>query len=75
MLEYTKDELKKIFYKEDTIAFLRRVKKTGLYYSAVVENEKDQQDIFFLVPLDEKEMGDAVFLPEMSAKHLIRWMQ
>jgi hypothetical protein len=81
MLEYTKDELKKVFYKQKTTAHFMAVKKSGIYYQATVPLTEDSydvnsyQDILFIIPLDPKEIGDARFEESMPAKHLIRWMQ
>ena len=64
-MEYTKDELKKVFYKENTVANFAAVKKTGIYYNATVSLVKDSdgpdtvQDVLFIVPLND--IGDARF--------------
>lgn len=78
MIEYTKDELKKLFYKKNTVALFKQLKKGNMYYFCSIPNEgnssedDEYQEVMFIIPIEE--IGDATFTFDMPAKHLIRWM-
>jgi len=63
------NDVKKHFYKEKRKAFFKSIRKGIAYY----ESEAFGNHIInFEIPVDD--MGDAEFLPEMEARHLIRWI-
>lgn len=64
------NEIKKILYKEKPFAAFRRVNKSGILYTADI-NDKTI-DIRFLIPLND--IGDADFRHTMPAQQLIRWI-
>jgi hypothetical protein len=69
MVRMNINEIKKSFYKEDPVAKLIMIRKGKAYY----QSEINGKEAWFDVPLSD--MGDADFLPNMQAKHLIRWLQ
>lgn len=72
------NEIKKGLYRDKPFAELIHIKKEGILYSAAiassstVDGKKVLQIISFLVPLTD--IGDAVFLKEMPAQLLIRYI-
>jgi len=64
-----KEELRKIFYKEKTFAYLTKIRKGLAYYKAEVGEEQYK----FIIPMSD--MGDADFFFAMQASHLFRWIQ
>lgn len=64
-----KQEIIKLFYRNNTMAYLSKIRKKLAYYKAEVENVEYN----FVIPMED--MGDADFFYAMSAKHLVRWLQ
>jgi hypothetical protein len=65
--------IKKALYKEKPKAKFLYIRKGTAYYEATIGTPgSGVMVITFYVPVSD--MGDADFLPEMEAKHLIRYM-
>lgn len=65
--------IKKQLYKLNPVALLIFVDKEGLYYQCSTElNTITGININFKIPITD--LGDAKFLKEMEAKHLIRYI-
>lgn len=63
-----KNEIKKIFYKENPKAHFSSMNKSYLrYYTRLPE-----VIVTFLIPMSD--IGDATFEDEMDSKYLIRWI-
>lgn len=62
------NDIKKSLYKEKPVAYFSSSNKTGLLYYAHI----GEICIWFRIPYSD--IGDATFLPEMEAKHLIRYL-
>jgi len=67
----TRDELKSIFYRRDTIASLVLVSKDGVTYECKVDTNMSYINIIFIIPTSD--IGNDIFLQKMPAKYLIRW--
>jgi hypothetical protein len=67
------NDIKKALYKEKPIAYLSSISKTESLYYTHIGIFPEIKCIWFLIPNDD--LGDAVFLPEMEAKFMIRWIQ
>ena len=63
------NEIKKHFYKEKTKAFFKFIRKGVAYYES---EALGNYVVNFEISVND--MGDAEFLPEMEARHLIRWI-
>ena len=63
-----KQELMKMFYRENTEAFFVKANKSGLMYQSSLKGE----EIKFNIPMTD--IQDGVFENKMLAKHLSRWM-
>lgn len=70
----TKNEIKKLLYKQKPSARLIHVSKSGLKYETELEIEGDIKLYFvqFLIPLDD--INDATFKVHEQAQLLIRWI-
>jgi hypothetical protein len=65
----TKNEIKKLLYKQKPVAFLQYIRKGNACYESIIED----RIIWFEVPVSD--MGDADFWPEMQGQLLIRWIK
>lgn len=61
------NEIKKYLYKEKPTAHLMFIRKGSAYYETLRPNV-----FLFIVPVID--MGDADYMPEMAAQHLIRYL-
>jgi hypothetical protein len=74
----TKNEIKKILYKQNPKANFSYIRKEIAYYKAIISIEKTEEklpetyQVLFEIPV--KDMGDADFFQEMDGKLLIRWI-
>jgi hypothetical protein len=68
MDEIRKNELKKLLYKNNPIAFFNKIRLGVAYYQTFI----DDSVISFEVPIND--MGEADFEVQMKAKYLVRWM-
>ena len=66
--EMEKNEIKKLLYLNKPAAKFLYIRKGQAYYKSMVNDI----EIMFNIPVSD--MGDADFLNEMEAKHLIRWI-
>lgn len=64
------NEIKKMLYREKPFAIFRRANKTGLLYTADIQDKTI--DIRFLIPFND--IGDADFGHSIPAQQLIRWI-
>ena len=74
----TKNEIKKVLYKQNPKANFSYIRKGIAYYKAIISTEKTEEklpetyQVLFEIPFED--MGDADFLQEMDGKYLIRWI-
>jgi len=74
----TKNEIKKLLYKQNPKANFAYIRKGIVYYKTIVYTEKIDKKIseafqvLFEIPVVD--MGDADFFQEMEGKYLIRWI-
>ena len=74
----TKNEIKKILYKQNPKAKFSYIRKGIVYYNTIISTENTEEklsesyQISFEIPVID--MGDADFFQEMDGKYLIRWI-
>lgn len=74
----TKNEIKKILYKQNPKANFSYIRKGIVYYNTIINTEETEDkksipyQVFFEIPV--MDMGDADFFNEMEGKYLIRWI-
>jgi hypothetical protein len=68
----TNTEIKKALYKQKPTAKRTTIKEDVFFYETTIMNTDVSVTIKFEVPVTD--MGDAEFIEEMEAKHLIRWI-
>lgn len=66
------NDIKKRLYKESPIAKLEFVNKEFIHYGTTLADQEFYTFVDFVIPLSD--IGDAKFLPQMKAKHLIRYI-
>jgi len=62
------NDIRKKLYTEKTKATLISIKKEKLYYESALEGNI----LIFAIPFHD--IQDGIFLPEMEARHLFRWI-
>jgi hypothetical protein len=68
-----KNEIKKMLYKNNPIAFFDKIRLGVAYYSLFLgDGGEDTEVISFEIPVTD--MGEADFTSQMQAKYLIRWL-
>lgn len=70
---FSKDELRKLFYKARINAHFAKAQDGALYYTARVETDSTAETVIFHIPFED--MGTASFTAVMEAKYLARWIQ
>lgn len=74
----TKNDIKKILYKQNPKAKLNYIRKGIAYYDTFITTEKTEDKlpesfkVVFEIPVID--MGDADFFQEMDSKYLNRWI-
>lgn len=67
------NEIKKELYKQNPVAELVSINKTGIRYECDIwESGLSVKVVTFTIPFDD--IGDAVFIARMDAKFLIRYL-
>lgn len=67
-----KNEVKKLFYKQQPRATFLFIRKGEAYYKSTLEYENKSETYSFRIPIND--MGEADYFSEMDAKFLLRWL-